>query len=62
MSVRRLLRAVRENCRDSMGRDKGYRAMIRDCSSRQCPMWCYRLGVPAKAAAGRGENVEVERE
>lgn len=55
-----LLRAIRKQCIDCMGTKKnpGYMALIRDCTTRNCPLWPYRFGMHPDQAAEQGRDVK----
>jgi hypothetical protein len=53
------LKAIRANCIECMGTkaNKGYQGLIRNCSSRDCPLWPHRFGVRYSTALKQGKDV-----
>lgn len=53
------LKAMRQNCMSCMGgsKDRKIFKAVRDCTTRDCPLWPYRFGMGYKAAFRQGKDV-----
>jgi len=54
------LKAIQQNCLDCMGGPLGNRRnfnKVKNCTTRDCPLWPYRFGIRAATAAKQGRDV-----